>query len=114
VSAAIPPSRFKQVLLNLLINAADALAGKGRIVVTMARKDDRRIQISVADNGPGIPADIYLKVFDPFFTTKGVGKGTGLGLFVCHTIVSRYGGEIALESKPGQGATFTVTLPMMV
>lgn len=111
-TAEIPPSRFKQVLLNLLMNAADALAGKGRITVTLDKRGDAKLSIKVADDGPGIPHEHYLKVFDPFFTTKEVGKGTGLGLFVCHTIATRYGGDITLESKVGAGAAFTVVLPV--
>jgi two-component system, NtrC family, sensor kinase len=107
----IPPSRYKQVLLNLLMNAADAMAGKGAIFLTLEPAGEASIALSVGDTGPGISQDDYLRIFDPFYTTKEVGKGTGLGLFVCHTIVSRYGGEIAVTSEEGEGAVFTVILP---
>ena len=113
VACAIPPSRFKQVLLNLLFNAADAMDGRGRLVIALDRERPGRASLAVTDSGPGITHDMYLKIFDPFFTTKEVGKGTGLGLFVCHTIVSRYGGEISVGSSPGTGATFTVVLPVV-
>lgn len=113
VACAIPPSRFKQVLLNLLFNAADAMDGKGRLGIALESAGPGRASLVVQDTGPGISNDLYLKIFDPFFTTKEVGQGTGLGLFVCHTIVSRYGGQISVGSSPGEGATFTVILPVV-
>jgi signal transduction histidine kinase len=106
----IPPSRLKQVLLNLLLNAADAMEGKGDLTVTLEREEGR-VRLSVQDSGPGIDEKVLLKIFDPFFTTKGVGKGTGLGLYVCHTIVGRYGGEMEVDAGMGRGARFTVKLP---
>jgi two-component system, NtrC family, sensor kinase len=102
----IPPSRFKQVLLNLLFNAADAMDGEGDILVTLTARETSII-VTIMDSGPGIPDDMLLRVFDPFFTTKEVGKGTGLGLFVCHTIVNRYGGTIEVQSSC-DGTTFTL------
>ncbi len=113
VACAIPPSRFKQVLLNLLFNAADAMDGRGGLKIVLESAGPGRASLAVSDTGPGIAHDLYLKIFDPFFTTKEVGKGTGLGLFVCHTIVSRYGGQISVGSSPGEGATFTVILPVV-
>lgn len=107
----IPPSRYKQVLLNLMMNAADAMEGQGAIRLMLESRSSGSISFSVSDTGPGIAQDDYLRIFDPFYTTKEVGRGTGLGLFVCHTIISRYGGEITVTSEPGRGATFTVTLP---
>jgi len=108
--AAMPPSRYKQVLLNLLINAADAMEGSGRIVVGLSRADGG-IRASVSDSGPGVDPSVLLRIFDPFFTTKGVGKGTGLGLFVCHSIVTRYGGRIEVGRCQEGGACFSMILP---
>jgi CheY-like chemotaxis protein len=73
--------------------------------------DHRRVRIEIADNGPGVPAALRDQIFDPFFTTKPVGTGTGLGLSVCHGIVSTHGGAITVEDRPGGGACFTVTFP---
>ncbi|MBM4398350.1 MAG: hypothetical protein FJ087_22005, partial [Deltaproteobacteria bacterium] len=107
--AEIRPSQLQQVLVNLLMNAADAMGGRGTVRVT-ARAEDRWALISPADAGPGIAPEDQSRVFDPFFTTKPPGEGTGLGLPICAQIVDVYGGEIALESRPGEGATFTVRL----
>ncbi|WP_309890236.1 ATP-binding protein [Archangium sp.] len=105
-----------QVFLNLLINAAQALKGKGGpaepvIRVVMGAHSDGRVKVEVQDNGPGIPPELLGRIFEPFFTTKPVGEGTGLGLSICHGIISGLGGELSVESQPGQGATFRVLLP---
>jgi signal transduction histidine kinase len=104
--------QLQQVFMNLLTNAAQALAGRegAKIEVTTQRTDDQ-IVIEVADNGPGIPREILPKIFDPFFTTKEVGQGSGLGLSIVHGIVERHGGTIEVESQVGNGTKFTVTLP---
>ena len=68
--------------------------------------------VTVQDSGPGIPPEILPKIFDPFFTTKPQGQGTGLGLAICHGIIQKVGGRITAASVPGQGATFTITLPL--
>jgi two-component system NtrC family sensor kinase len=107
---ALPPSRFKQVLLNLLFNAADALDGEGHVTVSMGGHPDG-VAVAVQDSGPGIPESVMLRIFDPFYTTKEVGKGTGLGLFVSHTIMNRYGARIEVESPAGAGARFTLVMP---
>jgi signal transduction histidine kinase len=102
-----------EVWINLLINARDAVgkAGDGVIKVTTGFDvDGDAIEITVQDNGPGIPAEHLERIFDPFFTTKE--QGTGLGLSICHDIVTRHGGSIRVESKEGQDTTFTVTLPL--
>ena len=110
------PTKLGQVFLNLLVNAAEALpmgrAPEHSIRVRTAMTDDGRVLISVSDSGPGVPADVAARIFDPFYTTKPVGEGTGLGLAICHGIVTQLQGETRLDSEPGQGATFTVLLPV--
>jgi signal transduction histidine kinase len=109
------PSRLTQVMLNLLLNAADATEGKGTIVVDARAAANGRMVIGVSDDGPGVPADLRGKIFDPFFTTKDPGRGTGLGLSVCLAIVEGWGGALRLaersDGKPG--ARFEVDLPIM-
>lgn len=105
--------RLRQLLLNLLFNAADALGGKGRIEVR-ACNGNGAVRLTVADDGPGIDGEIIDQVFDPFVTTKSAGQGTGLGLAVCHTIVERLGGSIAAENQEQGGAAFEVRLPAAV
>ena len=105
--------RLRQLLLNLLFNAADALGGKGRIEVR-ATSGDRSVELIVEDDGPGIDAKIIDQVFDPFVTTKAPGQGTGLGLAVCHTIVERLGGQIDAGNREQGGAVFEVWLPAAV
>src|SRR5436190_1679160 len=109
-------SEVQQMLLNLLINAEQALttvSGGDRRAITIrtATAGDDGVWLQLADTGPGIPAGIQEKIFDPFFTTKPEGMGTGLGLSICYGIVHDHGGRISVESAPGQGATFTVVLP---
>src|SRR5712692_9349751 len=107
-------SEVQQLLLNLLINAEQALTTvpDRRVITirTMVAGDDG-VQLQVADTGPGIPTDIQEKIFDPFFTTKPEGMGTGLGLSICYGIAHDHGGRISVHSVPGNGATFTLTLP---
>jgi len=108
------PFRLGQVFLNLLVNAADALRDDGsdnEIVLSTRTRVDGFVIVEVQDSGTGVPAELQSRIFDPFFTTKPIGKGTGLGLAVCHAIVTSFGGQIACESAPGHGATFRVTLP---
>jgi two-component system NtrC family sensor kinase len=102
-----------QVLMNLLINAQQAMEGThGTIRITSKRLNADSVEITVADTGPGMPPETAEKIFEPFFTTKAVGKGTGLGLAVTYGIIKDHGGEIRVESKPGEGATFIITLPV--
>jgi PAS domain S-box-containing protein len=104
--------KMKQVFMNLIMNARQAITPPGRIVVTTVADPDRgAILASVADTGGGIPAEILDRIFDPFFTTKPTGLGTGLGLSVSYGIVKDHQGEIRVESEPGRGSTFTVLLP---
>ncbi len=104
-------SQVDQVFLNLLANAAQAIAGPGAITVETRREGDAAV-IVVADTGPGIAPDALGRVFDPFFTTKPVGEGTGLGLSISYEIVTKHGGEIRAENAPGGGAVFTVRIPL--
>jgi signal transduction histidine kinase len=103
--------RIRQLLLNLLFNAADALGGKGAIAVR-ARNGGGLVWLMVEDDGPGIDDAILDQVFDPFVTTKPAGQGTGLGLAVCHTIVERLGGSIEGRNRSEGGASFQVCLPI--
>jgi signal transduction histidine kinase/ActR/RegA family two-component response regulator len=105
--------QLQQVFLNLLQNAQDALEERrrrGRIVLE-TRDRGGWIQVLVSDDGPGIPAANIKKVFLPFFTTKGVGRGTGLGLAICYGILQEHGGRIEVDSRDGEGASFSVEIP---
>ena len=107
--------QMQQVFVNIINNAEQAMMeahGRGRLVVKTLRVGDM-IRVSFADNGPGIPEENMKRVFDPFFTTKEVGKGTGLGLSICYGLVEAHGGRIYAMSKPGQGATFVVEIPIV-
>src|SRR5438093_3924993 len=101
---------IEQVLMNLILNAVQAIKGDG-VVTVRSLKDEAACVIEVADTGCGIAADVLPKIFDPFFTTKGQGEGTGLGLSVSLGIVQRHGGEIQVRSQIGKGTLFTVRLP---
>ena len=103
---------FEQVLINIVKNAIDALPAGGTIVVTTRAKNQRWLQVVIADNGPGIPPEHLKRLFEPFFTTKEKGKGTGLGLFVSHGIMKKLGGRILVESVVGMGTNFTLELPV--
>ena len=107
----IDPHRFSQVLLNLVINARDAMQNGGTLVVA-SRVQHRRALISVQDTGCGIPAPIKEHLFEPFFTTKEEGKGTGLGLATVYGIIREAGGTVSVESVENVGSTFTVSLPV--
>jgi PAS domain S-box-containing protein len=108
--------QIQQVILNLLLNAEQAILdtgqAQGKIVFrTRADKQRHRVIITVSDNGPGIPQNIARKIFDPFFSTKPVGKGTGLGLSISHGIITEHGGTILFENNEGGGSAFTFELP---
>ncbi len=106
-------SQLEQVVLNLIINAGEAMEGRGVLTLRTYASDDEMVILEVEDTGPGIPQELLSRIFEPFFTTKTGGKGTGLGLAICHGIVKRHGGEIEVESKPGEGALFRVKLPRL-
>jgi two-component system NtrC family sensor kinase len=107
------PNQIKQVFMNMMVNAAEAMSeGGGSLTITTGSTSDASsIFISFHDEGTGIHAEIQSKIFDPFFTTKGVGKGTGLGLSTSYGIIQSHHGNIDVESQPGKGATFTIYLP---
>lgn len=126
VQDARPPSvrgnrgKLSQVVLNLLTNALDAVEGRPdperrRVLVSFGdevREGAAYAVLRVADTGPGIPSELRTRIFDPFFTTKPVGRGTGLGLFICNNLIEEHGGIMEVESAEGQGATFSVYLPV--
>lgn len=104
------PIQIRQVLVNLTVNAMQALAAEGTVTVE-TKADDRYVMLSVTDTGHGMKPEVLNKIFSPFFTTKDVGEGTGLGLSVVHGIVTAHGGTIDAESHENQGSRFTVRLP---
>jgi two-component system, NtrC family, sensor kinase len=104
--------QLRQVILNFLTNATQAIGKDGRITITTRRRGSDAVDLIFSDTGCGIPEENLRKIFDPFFTTKAPGKGTGLGLSICHGIILCLGGQISVESQVGQGATFTITLPL--
>jgi PAS domain S-box-containing protein len=103
--------KLQQVFTNLILNARDAIPEGGRITLFTAATDRETIVIEVADTGIGIAPENVAKIYDPFYTTKGVGRGTGLGLAVSYGIVQEHSGHISVESTPGRGTTFRITLP---
>jgi nitrogen-specific signal transduction histidine kinase len=114
-SVRADPTQLEQVLLNLVVNARDAMPGGGRLCIetaAVAHEDGRAgVRLSARDTGCGIAAEVRPHIFEPFFTTKEVGKGTGLGLSIVYGVVTQAGGTISVESAPGQGATFHIWLP---
>ena len=107
--------QINQVFMNLLTNAAQALTGRDNATITIETMGDAEsVIVKIRDNGAGIPADVLPRIWDPFFTTKDVGEGTGLGLSIVHELVERHGGTIAVDTKVGEGTTFTVTLPRQI
>lgn len=107
------PDRLRQVFMNLLINAAQAMHGEGAIdVTTLYDADARAVRITFADTGPGVPPPDMDRVFEPFYTTKRPGEGTGLGLAICVRLLEEQGGSIDVSERPGGGARFVVSLPV--
>jgi two-component system NtrC family sensor kinase len=105
-------SQLQQVFMNIILNAADAMNGTGRLVLATRENETAGfVDIAISDTGSGIPPENLDRIFDPFFTTKGVGHGTGLGLSVSYGIVQNHGGDITASSTLGSGTTFTVSLP---
>lgn len=102
---------MRQVILNLITNAVQAMPGGGELTLVTSMPADNRLRLEVADTGVGVPPQHLNDIFNPFFTTKAPGQGTGLGLSVVHSVVERYGGEIRVHSTPGVGSTFVVEFP---
>jgi two-component system NtrC family sensor kinase len=105
------PQQLNQVFMNLLVNASQAIAKRGEIIVKTWHESGI-IYASVSDNGCGMTQEVVNHIFEPFFTTKDIGKGTGLGLSITYDIIKKHNGEITVESEPGMGTTFTVRLPI--
>jgi two-component system NtrC family sensor kinase len=106
-------SQLQQVFINIILNAVDAMDGKGTLTLkTFLRKGEPFIHISISDSGHGIKKADRSRLFEPFFTTKEVGAGTGLGLAICYSIIQKHKGTIEVESEVGKGSTFTVKLPL--
>lgn len=111
---------FNQVILNLVVNAAHAIgdvvaksSGKGTITIS-TRPAKEHVEIRICDTGTGIPLSAQSKIFDPFFTTKGVGKGTGQGLYIAHTVIAKkHGGSLTFETEINKGTTFIICLPLL-
>lgn len=114
----VPPGSFNQVVLNIVVNAAHAIADRpdggdpGRIRVVTRRRNDA-VTVSIGDNGCGIPEEIRDRIFEQFFTTKEVGRGTGQGLSIARSLMDGLGGRIEIESEPGVGTTFTLEFPLV-
>lgn len=106
------PDQIKQVFLNLLANAADACQQRGGVITVRTRQEDDWVEVAIKDTGIGIKPEDMEQIFRPFYTTKPAVKGTGLGLSVSYGIIQHHQGEIQVESRPGEGATFTVLLPI--
>jgi signal transduction histidine kinase len=104
------PGLLRQIMVNLLSNALDAVDGQGRVTVAVRPAGDD-VLITVSDTGHGIAPDDLRRIFEPFYTTKGRGKGTGLGLAICRQLTAALGGHISVESEPGHGSTFFIRLP---
>ena len=104
------PDQLRQAFTNVLMNAIQAMKGRGLLRLATSRTDSS-VVITIADSGPGIPKQYLSKLFDPFFTTKEQGEGSGLGLTVAHRIIKKFGGEIRIESQEGSGTTCLITLP---
>ena len=107
------PLLLQQALLNIVLNAEQAVGHDGRIEMSMKLfEDPPRILINIRDTGPGLPTDVLPRIFEPFYTTKDVGKGTGLGLAITYGIIQEHGGQISAANHPDGGAVFTVQLPV--
>jgi signal transduction histidine kinase len=107
------PLQLEQVFINLLTNARDAVAdARSKAIRISIEVASEAAEIAFTDSGPGIPPGLERRIFDPFFTTKEVGQGTGLGLSITYGIIKDLGGTISVVSRPGEGATFLIRLPL--
>ncbi|TWI74172.1 phospho-acceptor domain-containing protein [Desulfobotulus alkaliphilus] len=105
------PHRLRQILVNLVENAIQAMPKGGCVSLSAFAPEKEKISIQIKDTGPGIPESVKKRIFDPFYTTKPQGKGTGLGLYLCRDLAHQLGGELVVSSRPGEGASFILTLP---
>ena len=105
------PSGLRQVCMNLLINAHQAINGAGVVEISTSSSEQSMVLFQIRDTGSGISREAIDQIWDPFFTTKEVGQGLGLGLAVTYNIVKRHGGDITVESQKGKGSKFTVRMP---
>ncbi|MBT0653563.1 HAMP domain-containing histidine kinase [Geobacter luticola] len=110
-SVAADGNRLKQVFINLVMNALQAMEQGGTLLVRTAIAQDGSVEAQIADTGPGITPEVLPRIFEPFYSTKAVGEGTGLGLFITRTIVELMGGRITVRSVVGEGTTFTAVFP---
>ena len=108
---SIDGQQISQVLVNLIINAAQAVDHQGVVTIRVGEAD-QHLEIQVSDNGCGIPEDIQKTIFEPFISTKSESGGIGLGLYICKEIIEAHGGTILVDSKEGEGTTFTISLPI--
>jgi PAS domain S-box-containing protein len=106
------PSKLNQVFMNILVNAAHAIENHGSITIRTGADNDDWVWIEIKDTGKGMPENMLGQIFEPFFTTKPVGQGTGLGLSLSWSIVNEHGGNISVDSRPGEGAIFKIMLPV--
>lgn len=111
----VDTNKLNQVIINLIINAADAMGGKGTLTVrTYRNKSIKKVYLEIADTGSGIAEENLTKIFDPFFSTKPRGKSTGLGLSIAYGIVEEHGGTISVKQTGPKGTTFLLELPQYV
>jgi signal transduction histidine kinase len=105
-------NRMKQIFINLIMNAIQAMDGGGSLLIRSSLADDRLISVQIADTGTGIAKNSLDHIFDPFYTTKKSGSGTGLGLFITKNLIESFSGTISVESSEGEGTCFTITFPV--
>jgi len=105
------PQQLNQVFMNILVNAAHAIEERGEIRIR-TWCEQQQVKVAISDNGCGIPDEVRERIFEPFFTTKEVGKGTGLGMSIAYEIIQKHGGRIEIDSRVGEGTTFTIILPL--
>ncbi|MGD0844202.1 MAG: HAMP domain-containing sensor histidine kinase [Geobacteraceae bacterium] len=110
---AADANRLKQVFINLVMNAFQAMEGGGSLLLRSSSSEERFASVQVADTGSGIPQKTLSRIFEPFYTTKKTAKGTGLGLFITKKIVESFSGTISVESSEGEGTCFTITFPVI-
>ena len=110
---AADANRLKQIFINLIMNAFQAMEGGGSLLLRSSSSEERFASVQVADTGSGIPQKTLSRIFEPFYTTKKTAKGTGLGLFITKKIVESFSGTISVESSEGEGTCFTITFPVI-